>query len=368
MRKPEAIILLLILAINFELPASSLKPQTSNPLSTEVLTTGLHYQLPKSQTIKLRVTKIPKKFPWVERNLDGEVELAEVGSTIIAENIDPITISDPYDGEITIQAGAKFYAEITGGKKAKSFWRKGEVQLEFNKLELKQGPSIDISDIDFDSSKNSNIFLSGISNVSKTAVTGVAGAIAAPLLVFSISSIAGVAMMSNPMIAGATAAVGGGAGVVYGIKRKGKSFILEPGTELELELKEPWLISDALGKASYPMISETLDKKKSLFDLNIIKVRKSKDDFGDKAIKISLKYNNKTNEELRYNSFQLVDSMGKEYQASSKSFDDEIWGKLPKKGKLDLYFTSEFPDTTHHLEVVRYIDRKTIASEKIVLR
>lgn len=362
--KFEVITLSLIITLSLMLSASSLEPRASSP---KVLKTNLHYQLPEAQTIKLRITQIPKKFPWVERDLDGKVELPEIGSTVIAENIDPITLKDPYAKDLTIQAGAKFYAQIIGGKKAQSFWRKGNAQLEFYKLELKQGPKIDISKIDFDSSKNSNLLLTGIENISKTAANGIGGAIAAPLLVFSISSLAGIAILSNPVLAGATAAVGGGIGIAAGVARKGQSFILEPGTELEVQIKEPWLVTEALSNADYPMISETLTKP-SDFDLKIIKIRSVKDDFGDKAIKISIEYDNRTKQELRYNSFQLVDSMGKEYEASSKSFNSEYFGKLPKTGKLDLYFTSEFPNTTHHLKVLRYLDRKTLASQKIVLR
>lgn len=340
-----------------------------NPLQAEPHKASLNYQLPESQKIKLRVTKIPKRFPWVERDLDGKVELPEIGSTIIAENIEAIALKDPYGKLAIIKEGSKFYAEITKKNKAESFWRKGNVKLEFYKLELQQGQEIDISDMDFDSSKNSNLFTSGLKNIGITAASGLAGAVAAPMVVFQISSLAGLSLASNPMLAGSVAAIGGGIGISHGIKRKGESFIIEPGAELEIEIKEPWLIAQNIGNPS-GLVSERIQtkSKKPNFKLNITQVKKSKDDFGDKCIKVSLEYENKTGQELRHSSFQLVDSMGKQYEPTLMSSGSSIFGKLPKQGKLNLCYTSEFPNTTHHLKVVRYFDRTTIASRKIVLR
>ncbi|MDD9898590.1 MAG: hypothetical protein OXU45_06280 [Candidatus Melainabacteria bacterium] len=335
-------------------------------LSKEILQAHLHYQLPKSQKVKLRVTKIPKKFPWVERNLDGKVELPEIGSTIVAENTEAIKLKDPYGKLAIIPAGSKFYAEISDKSAAKSFWRQGHASLEFYKLELKQGQEIDISDINFNSAKNSNLLVSGVKNISAATATSVAGAIAAPLAVFRISSLAGLGMASNPALLGSAAAIGGGIGLSYGIKRKGKQFIIEPGTELSINIKEPWLIAETIDNPS-AMLSESIKKVEPQFDLEITKVKHKRDDFGDKCIKVSLKYKNHSKEELRYTSFQLVDSMGKAYSPNPKSFSNEYFGELPSQGKLDLYFSSEFPNTTHQLQVLRYLDRKIIASEKILI-
>lgn len=331
----------------------------------DLLQAHLHYQLPESQRIQLRVTKIPKQFPWVERNLDGKVELPEIGSTIIAENIEDISLKDPYGKIAIIPAGSKFYAELNNKSQAKSFWRKGHASLEFYKLELKE-QDIAISNTNFDSKNKSSILGSSITNISTAAATSIAGAIAAPLVVFQISTLAGLGMASNPALLGAAAAVGGGIGLGIGIKRKGKQFIIEPGTELDIEIKDPWLIAESIDNPS-AMISDPITKSKPKFDIEVTKVKHKRDDYGDKCISISLKYQNHTEDELRYSSFQLVDSMGKSYSPSPKSFSDEYFGELPKEGQLELYFSSEFPNTTHQLQVLRYLDRKVIASEKIVV-
>jgi hypothetical protein len=333
----------------------------------EILQAQLHYQVPKSQKIKLRVTKIPKKFPWVERNLDGAVELPELGSTIISENIEAISLQDPYGKIAIIPAGSKFYSQISSKSKAKSFWRKGHAQLEFYKLELQQGQVIEIEDIQFDSAENSNFISSSIKNISTTAATSIAGAVAAPLLVFKISSLAGWGMASNPALLGGAAAIGGGIGLSYGIKRNGEQFIIEPGTELEIDIKEPWLIAEAIDNPS-AMSSESISQTPSPIDLIITKVKHKRDDYGDKCIRVSLKYHNHSKEELHYTSFQLVDSMGKTYSPSPQSFNDEYFGKLPEQGELNLYFSSEFPNTTHQLQVLKYLDRKVLAYQKIIVK
>ncbi len=336
---------------------------------------AVSYQLPAAQSIKLRVVKIPTEYPWIERDEQWQVKLPEIGSTVIAENIEDIKLTDAYGAVATIPAGSKFYAKLTSSQEPKSFWRKGHVELSFDKLEV-ANHAIDLSKLEFNSRDKVNVVGDGLKNVAVTGAMAVAGAVAAPLIVFNISSLLGKAFLTNPYVLGGTAAVGAGVGLVYGIKRQGQAFIIEPGTELKLELKEPWLMAEQLEVApdspnSLPLNKDEIVSAKRLalsdkLKLNILKVSKARDDFGDTCLRISVNYDNQTNEELRYMSFQLVDSMGKEYEPSLTSYTNA--GKLPKQGTLDLYFPSDFPKTVHQLKVLRYQDQRVLAQEKIVLK
>jgi hypothetical protein len=174
-------------------------------------------------------------------------------------------------------------------------------------------------------------------------------------------------MFSNPYALGGAAALGGGIGLVYGIKRQGKAFVIEPGTEIGLKVNDAWLISQQLE----PNLTQGSTLKASIndkFKLEILDVKKAKDEFGDICLKISLHYDNQTKEELRYTSFQLIDSMDKEYEPSISSFDIDIFGALPNQANLNLYFATDFPNAVHQLRVLRYRDQKTLAEEKVVLK
>ncbi len=334
----------------------------------ETYKTGISYAIPKSQAIRLRVTKIPTEYPWIEREDDWTVKLPELGSSIIAENVEDIKLTDSYGTNFTIPAGSKFYAKLSNSSKAKSFWRKGHAELSFNKLEIAGNKPIDLSQLEFNSKDKVNVVGDSLKNIATTGALAVAGAVALPLMVFQISSLAGMGMMSNPYALGGAAALGGGIGLVYGIKRQGQAFIIEPGTELDMKIEDPWLISKQMEAAADQgsMVKQLPVNDK--FKLEVLGVKKAKDEFDDTCLRISIAYDNKTGEELRYTSFQLVDSMGKEYEPSISSFDSSVFGQLPKQTTLNLYFATDFPNTVHQLQVLRYQDRKVLAEEKIVLK
>ncbi len=353
---------LLVLALSFQLSALSVLA------NSEKYKIGVSYQIPKSQSIQLRVTKIPTEYPWIERESDWTVKLPEIGSNIIAENVEDIKLTDSYGGNFTIPAGSKFYAKLSNSTKPKSFWRKGHAELSFYKLEINGNKPIDLSQLEFNSKDHVNVVGDSLKNIATTGALTVAGAVALPLMVFHISSFAGMSMLSNPYALGGAAALGGGIGLVYGIKRQGKAFIIEPGTELTMKIDDPWLISKQLESATSEEPSVHHSAINDKFRLEVLDVKKAQDEFQDTCLRISIVYDNKTGEELRYTSFQLLDSMGKEYEPSISSFDSSVFGELPKQGKLDLYFASDFPNTIHKLRVLRYQNQKVLAEEKIVLK
>lgn len=350
----------IILAFSFQLSTLDVLAATYK--------TGISYQIPKAQSIKLRVTQIPTEYPWIEREPGWTVKLPEIGSNIIAENVEDIKLTDSFGDTMTIPAGSKFYAKLSDSSKPKSFWRKGHVELSFYKLEIPGNEPIDLSNLEFNSRDKVNVVGDSLKNIAATGALTLAGAIALPLAVFHISSLAGISMLSNPYALGGAAALGGGIGLVYGVKRQGKAFVIEPGTEVSLKVDDAWLITKQLigNETSIDNQQSTLNKNND-FKLEVLDVKKAKDEFDDVCLKITIHYNNLTKEELHYTSFQLIDSMGKEYEPSISSFDIDVFGALPSQATLNLYFATDFPNTVHQLRVLRYRDQKALVEEKIVL-
>lgn len=381
----------LILAIIFSL--------FLNPFAraAEPIKAGIRYSIPQDQKIELRVTKVPKRLPWLERDDNGKVEAPEEDSVIVAQNIEAIDITDEYGTKKTIPQGTKFYAKVLETTPAKSFWRKGKAKLEFFAIdpygaEEKFEPDYSMSkyngkdlveiepsagQVEFDGeldykSKGTGI-KDALTNLSGTGGYALAGAVAAPFVIFGITKGLGTlfafSAVTNPYVLGGTAAVGATAGLAYGIMKKGKTINLEPGSELAIELANPWLVVSALEDAEAKRQAEVSQNTNNPnFKLEVLEVKKRRDEFGDQCLKVSIYYENKTKEELRYSSFQLVDSMGKEYEPSISSFDGSIFGELPKKGKLQLYFNTDFPKTLHQLRALRLYDQKALAIADVVLQ
>lgn len=436
MKKLKSIFLILGFLINLASP-TSLRAERSNPSTTNSSVSGLprqaslarndgnssnfkaqepikiklEYRIPKAQKIKLRVTEIPRIYPWLERADDGSVAMPELEGTIVCENVEDLKIYDDAGNFFIIPAGTRFYSKLMETKEPKSFWRKGQIKLDFYKISTgsyslssyedqslanydgknfiqpkenlgKNTATLDPQALTFDSKKSSSRFKDGAQNVSRTAGYALAGAILAPLAVYSLSSSLGLGLgtltaagaLSHPYVLGGIAAAGGAIGMVYGIKKQGKKFNLEPGKELELEIANPWLLTQSFEELKLDKNTE-LSKEEPTekfnndpqFSLLIKEVKTQRDEFGEKSIKISVEYINRTNEDLRLSSFKLIDSTGKEYEASYKSDTDTAFGELPPKGKLDLFFSVDFPNAIHYLRVIKQYNQKPIYTTKIVI-
>lgn len=368
---------LLIIFLILILPANASKK----------LKAGVSYKFDLNQKIKLKVTELPHDYPWLERSESGEVKLPSIGSTIITTNTEAITIYDANNTPHVLPSGTRFYAKLIQSKQSRKFARNGGVELSFYKLEIPEGLEIikgqsqktlnelaglnknkpkgkneillDSEQMNFNSTKN-NPVLSSSKAVINAAAHSAAGAIIAPLTILNSFKILGLAGLSNPYVLGGAAAIGGGVGFVYGIQRQGKNFILEPGTTIEVNLEEPWGLTEKL-PTQIPQKQNLLHIKS--FDLEILQTKK----FGRELL-IKLKYSNRSGEELRYLSFQLVDSMGKEYYPNSKSFNPNYSEPLPIEGELKLYFEPEFLNAEHQLKVLRTFNRKPMAISKIEIK
>jgi hypothetical protein len=348
----------LILILVSKLPVKAAPQQASYKLQTS-------YSIPKkTQNLKLRVLEIPKEFDWIDRDLDGKTVLPTKNSIIVFETIENIAVSKS-DGMVNyLPAGTKFWAKLNSVSDPKSFHRDGKINLDFFQAQTPAKSKVELANISYDSSSNP-VSQSGSALLSVGAYA-LGGALAAPLITFSItgSKLLGISMLSNPYVLAGTSALGGAAGIIYGIKKKGSQSVLEPGTEIELSLKENWKFDEVVVN-NLEQNPITLNKN---FNFNILKISKTTDIFDDKAIKILVEYENFLSEKLFYNNFVLLDSMGKEYYPSNQRNQDYSLEGLPRKGTLELIYASDFLKAIHKLQVRKTYNQELITEQKIILK
>jgi hypothetical protein len=336
------------------------------------------YQVEKQQDLELIVTQIPKKFPWIEKDLDGSTINPEENSIIIAQNSKALKIFDKAGNSYTIPKGSKFFARVTETIAAKRFWKKGKAKLDFFALAISDGKydeffeetsflkyngedqiepqisrnSTTLKDkLSFDS-RNQEGMRDNLKNIGKLTAATLGGAIAGPFMLFSISSIAGATLVTNPYVLGSSMAVGGAVGLTQGILNKGEKFSVEPGKKITIHHEQAWTITKILSDDLKNKSTLTAEKINNNFSLDILKVKKKKDTFGDAKLEILLSYINKTKEKLSYMSFKLIDSTGKGYEANVDDLSTSFFEGLPKSGKLKISFSVDYPNTTHQLKVI----------------
>lgn len=356
--------LILVLVKNISLPSHAL-----------TLKTGIQYDLLKGQEINLRVSQIPSPYPWVDRDIEGKVIPPEIGDVIVSEIAEDIDLGTSR----RLPAGTKLYARVKDLVEPKRFQRDGHIVLEFFKLESK---NFIVNFSDKASAKVSTEREPSImSKLKKSATIGAytfGGALAGPLLTYQISGPFAGSLLTNPYVVGGAAGAGAAVGLASGIFKKGKLYSLEPGTELDLKLDNNWALALAdprmdkdFKRPMTKLKAASIDpnfrsKSQGDFDLEVLEIKKSRNSFGQKCLAVKLKYENFSRVELRSSSFQLIDSMGKEYYPTAKNFNDSF-GAFPKKKEITLLFDVEFPKAPHLLKVVELFGRRVLASQKIVL-
>jgi hypothetical protein len=336
------------------------------------LKASVSYNLAKDQKFKIRVTQIPKKYPWVERDIEGYVKASPEGSLIIAENLEDIFINDTQGEVKLIPVGSKFYARVKNVKENEHFMKDANTVLEFFGVEV-NNKKIRLSKDFYLNSNQKNEFKSKASKVAKLGLYSIGGALAGPMVAYSlvnnISFLGSMTLGTNPYVLAGSAGLGATVGLAYGILSKGDHNKLEPGLELDLTSQESWFFQlvDRLPEA---LESEKITeiKEKELAEIKIHKIKKSRNIFGDKSLLVDLTYKNFSNEVLRYSNFKLIDSMGREYEAHVNYDSEGLIEALPLESRLKLYFPVEFPKTKHTLKIVRTYDQKTLASKEFFLK
>lgn len=359
--------------INEELEKEFLvRPITTRKLLEPKIKAGIQYEMEKGYKIPLRVTFMPSKYPWLERDEEGHIKTPDVSSVIVTQNIEDVYLEGGIDNhQLMIPKGSKFHARVKEVVKSKRFLRDGYVVLEFFKLEVPGGaiPVEMTSDTKDRSLKNK------FKKAGKVTAYTAGGAIAGPLITYLIlgkAGLFGLSLASNPYVLGGSAAAGGAIGFAIGVSRKGKFNRIVPGAELNLNLANTWVvqISEALANAneknSNKLAKALQPKKRSLVDLEILSVKKIKSVFGGGGLAVEFKYRNNTREQLRYTSFKLYDSMGKEYDVEPKSIKDDIIGTVPKEGEMTLHFGVDFPKAIHTLKILKPFNYKEMARAEVI--
>jgi len=381
---------------------SQLQAQELPRLTKSSYKASAQYFVPKSQKLKLRVTQIPHKYPWVSKDIDGKVLPVAVNSRIVAENIYDVVLEDAHGIQQILPAGSKFFGRVVDNHSSQKYQKDGYVALEFGAVQV-HGKEHKLKN---KISANTDTKHGVGSKLGKTAKLGVytlASAIATPLMLTKAIGLKGhfLGINTNPYFFGGAAALGAAVGLGYGLTRHGKFRKVEPGTEFELALQDDWSL---IGKDSFQKTTKANETsyKEAIghlgtspqikgkpgreeggpvlpgsgqnasvgggFDLKVVKVRKSRDLYGDSCLAVTFEYKNSSSEELRYSSFKLFDSMGREYEPSVKSYqDDSLIGVAPKAARLTLLYPTEFLKTVHQLKVVKLSSYQTIASARVVL-
>lgn len=378
-----AIFLMNIAAVSAVISTSSYQSQnleTDKLFESSSLKAYAQFSLDEGQGIKLKVTKIPTEYPWINRDLSGNVVAPEIGSIIIAQNTEAIQFKDMNGLIREIPAGSRFYGTVEAIKAPRRFQKDGYITVNFNKLKIKT-KSIELENPVSISTEAKPSVKSKLKKAATVGAYTLGGSLAGPILTYSIlsrtASVFGGALMTNPYVLGGSAAAGGAAGLAVGLLKKGKLKNLEPGTELKLELSNSWLLSAeqqmpfASPKESNKNIEAYteahLEPELKPVEINIVEVKKSKDIYGSKGLLVTFDYKNNSTEPLRYTSFKLYDSMGKEYEISPRKFEDSIFGEVPKAGRLSLNFPTDFPKAIHELKALKRFNQKALGSAKVLL-
>ncbi len=350
------------------------------------------YNLELNNQLKLRVTKIPTEFGMIDLDANGQTVVPKIGSVIVTETTEDLHINDDDYSTRVIPAGTKFYARILSISPEQKFQKDGSVNMEFFKFELPSHKQIYLRDQALQA--DTSVKHSKLRKALTVGAYSVAGVVAAPVVAALGLGLSGniisLSAGATPYIYGAAAVLGGGIGLAYGLMHKGTMQRVEPGTEITVKPSDKWQLSMS---NELPTLDELNKSRKQEEDLksriandcspgadcpqdpqllpvvlNIVKIKKTSDLYGSPCLKINFDFKNNTKEKLRYSSIVLVDSMGREYEASPISADVDFIGELPPSATLVMNFATEFPKSVHYLQVRSLVKRKVLASVKVVLR
>jgi len=354
------LIVFLLLVICSELKAADIKGKVTPHKGT------VEYHLEYDQEIALRVTKIPTQYGILNKDLEGRISALKIGDTLILENTEELIFTG--DKNFTLPSGSKFYARMKDYKGAKSFHRDAYALLEFYQVEINnpQGTDTQIlikpGELTTDNTDANNALSNKAEKITKAIGYTMGGALAAPLITYQIlgSSLA----FTNPYVLSGSSSLGAALGLAYGLSLKGKEFRLIPGSEVKVKLNNNWFLKEISNAKIHT--SNSNDKPSNPdFLLKINEVKRKGSAFNQKCLKINLTYENNTQEELRYVSFKLLDSMNKEYFPESTDSINEL-SELPNHGRLNLLFCVDFPKAIHYLEVMGLSNYKILIKEKII--
>lgn len=299
--------------------------------------------------IKLKISDFDKNsFYLAERNLEDDSIEPYVDLMINAYTNNDYSLK--YDDvDIFIPKDTKFEGRITEIIPAKSFNRKGFYRVVFDKVTCPDNSVVLLKSIIVSRSKIKTY--SPASHFGKTVVNALGGAALGTLFSYQIGGIGLIAATHGYSLA-AGAGAGGLVGTVIGVASKGKSATLEPGDDLNiLPIGDAGLAELKQFSCMQALVKTQLENTSKDVKLDIISVKKRRNDFGENAFKITFKIENNSKSVYKLSDFILKDSQGKEYMPTFLDFKGDFFEKFPPNQMKTSFveFAIEHPKANHWL-------------------
>ena len=299
--------------------------------------------------IKLKISELDKNASYlIERNLENNSYNPVVNLNLSAESVVDHLLFLNDGSKIYIPESTKFIGYISEIIPPKSFNRQGFYKITFDKVFCPDGTVIGLqSTLE---SKSKNFVYSPVNHIGKTALNLLSGSLAGALFSYSLGGL-GLAVASHGYSLATGAAAGGFIGTLTGIASSGKSATIEPGDVISIVPATKENINQLLEIKCENKKNNKLtlnDKESKDLKLEILSVKKKRDEFGDTALKLEINLTNNSNNSYRMSNFFLKDSQGKEYSAS---LDEDLFASFPpnKTTKVKMEFLVDHPKATHWL-------------------
>lgn len=310
-----------------------------------------------------RVQDLPTVNEDEIKNLDPGTTLDMVISTGLTTGISAegdeffAKLSRDYvvDGKIVLPKGTLVHGQVNTMQDKKWAGRNAWVATKFDYLITPDGREIPIEGQFNNRDSKVKAAAKVVGRASGfTAAGGVVGA----MLVLRYGGLAAVAASNGYALAGG-AAIGGAAGLTAAMVSKGKSLMIEPGSDIKVKLAEP---------LSLPTMNMPDAKAEDFslpgLDVKVIGYRFDKDPFGEaNEITLTLAIDNKT--ENSFSSFDvgLQDEHGNTFYPSPFG-DTGMWfKKLSPNTKMNTNITFNVDNTkrVHHLVFFKQYTRQPLA-------
>ncbi|QQR58259.1 MAG: hypothetical protein IPG59_01845 [Candidatus Melainabacteria bacterium] len=232
---------ILLLSLNAGAPLAVLADETPTEgnetpvLRSTIVQTDIQseHNLPHSPTVNMGDVRVVAADTTLELVLLKEIaagETAEGDEFFGKVNKDVLV-----DGQVVIPKGTLLHGALSSIEEPKRAGRNGYINTHFDYLITPDGREVPIEG---NSTTRNSKSLATAKVVGRAAGFTAIGGLAGTLLVLKYGGLAAVAASHGTALAGG-AAIGGGAGLTIAMLTKGKSVMLEPGTEMKVILSEP---------------------------------------------------------------------------------------------------------------------------------
>ncbi len=344
------ILLSLILSLslsNFSLCCPANENETSNPQKSIIhgyITNKIY------KPIKLKIFTIDKDSIYqIEENLEDNSYAPFVNLKITAEITSDYSIVSAKNS-IFIPKATKLSGYISEIQAPRSFDRRGYFKITFENAVCPNGENILFKSAL--SSRSEAKIYNPLRHVGKATLGLLGGSLAGTLLSLQFGGVPlAIASHGYSLAIGGTA--GGFLGTVGGIAAKGKKSSIEPGQELVIV---------PLDDASLDELNQVTCKNLEISEANeapipmnvkveILSVKEKKDLLGESALKIKIKFTNKSDKLYKLNNFFLKDSQGNEYTTSFIDVNSDIFLNFPpnETKNAQIEFLVTHPKASHWL-------------------